>query len=173
MQYRSIYSSKMEENILGKLTSYKRNAPYYEETMLFVRDCLSLKESNLSSLVCEILKKTAIYLEIKTDITIQSKMKMNLRNQIDHPGKWALEISSYMQAKTYINPIGGKDIFKPCEFESKNIQLLFLKPDLQEYSQRREMFVENLSIIDVLMWCGRKRTISFLDLYKLLNHNEI
>lgn len=164
---------KWRENFIGKLSIYKRIAPYYDETISFVKDCLSIQDSNLSDLVCKILKKTAAYLEIKTEISIQSKMRMNLGNKIEHPGQWALEISSYMQAKVYINPIGGQYLFKPLEFEDKNIVLLFLKPDLQEYSQRREKFIKDLSIIDVLMWCGREKTKGFLNLYKLHSPNEL
>ena len=94
-------AQRWKEDIIGKLSSYKRKAPYYEETILFVQNCLSLKEDNLSDLVCEILKKTAAHLEIKTKINIQSKMNMNLENKIKHPGQWALEISTYLQAKAY------------------------------------------------------------------------
>ena len=161
-----------KKSILGKMSSYKRKAPYYEETMFFVQDCLSFEDCNLSNLVCKILRKTANYLDIKTQISVQSEMKMNLSNQIEHPGQWALEISSYMQAKAYINPIGGKYLFKPSEFERRNINLFFLKPALNAYSQKREKFIKDLSIIDVLMWCGKEKTKSFLTLYSLHRHNE-
>lgn len=141
------------EQILGKLTSYKKKAPNYNSTIEFVRDCFDTQETNLARLVIDILKKTAKHLEIETEIKIQSEMNLEL-GEIHHPGQWALRISESLGATEYINPKGGAEIFNSDEFRAKNTNLTYLKAGLNPYSQRNEKFVPALSILDVLMWCS-------------------
>lgn len=138
-------------NILGKLTFYKKKAPYYKQTIDFVRDCFDSEENNLARLVIEILKKTAVYIGIQTPIDIQSEMNLNL-GDVQHAGQWALRISEAIGATEYINPQGGEQIFKPEEFNYAKIKLSFLKTNLIPYHQNRESFANGLSIIDVLMF---------------------
>jgi hypothetical protein len=139
--------------ILGKLTSYKRKAPYYNQTIDFVHECFDTEETNLSRLVIDILKKTAAYIGIHTKIEVQSEMDLQL-GEVQHAGQWALRISEALHASEYINPLGGEEIFKIEEFAALNIKLSFLKSGLNTYIQRREGFVSGLSILDMLMNIG-------------------
>jgi len=137
--------------ILGKLSHYKKKAPYYSETLAFVRDCLDTDETNVSRLVTEILKKTTTQLSIDTPVEVQSDMQLQL-GDVTHPGQWALRISEALGASGYINPLGGAKLFNHEEYAEAKIGLSFLKTDLEPYSQRRNGFVSGLSIIDVLMF---------------------
>lgn len=139
------------DTIMGKLTVYKRKAPYYEQTCEFVRDCLDNDEYSLSKMLEKTLSQTAEVLSIGTPLRMQSNMSMALP-EIKHPGQWALEISKLFQAAEYINPPSGSNIFKQEEFDRSGIKLSFLKPKLSNYIQRRGGFVSGLSIIDVMMW---------------------
>lgn len=140
-----------QDQILGKLTSYKRKAPNYRETLRFVSDCFDSNETNLSKYLTSTLKATAKALQIKTNILVQSEMNLDL-GVIKHPGQWALRISEHMNASEYINPHGGTNIFKEDEFKRSGIKLRFIRPQLEKYIQRRGTFVPGLSIIDVMMW---------------------
>ena len=137
--------------ILGKLTHYKKKAPFYEETTTFVRDCFDTDETNISRFVTRVLKKTAEYMCIDTPIDVQSDLKLSIGG-IEHPGQWALKISEALGASKYINPLGGLEIFRPDEFAASGIELSFLRADLKPYPQKRNGFVPELSIIDVMMW---------------------
>jgi hypothetical protein len=152
-------------NILGKLTSYKNQAPYYTQTIDFVRYCFDTDEKNLACLVIEILKKTVGYLGIKTPIDVQSEMNLNL-GEVQHAGQWALRISEAIGAKEYINPHGGQEIFKPEEFDDAKIKLSFLKAGLTPYQQKREKFVHGLSIVDFLMFNKIENCEKFLGQYE-------
>ena len=137
--------------ILGKLTSYKKKAPYYLQTIKFLERTLSSTETNLSNFVIKTLKTTADYIGIHTPISVQSEMDLKL-GEIAHPGQWALEISKSLGATEYVNPLGGAGIFQEREFVQAGISLSFLEPVIENYSQKRERFVPGLSIIDVMMW---------------------
>jgi len=147
--------------ILGKLTHYKKKAPYYSETIDLVRACFDTSENSLARLVTGILRATAAYLEIQTPIDVQSEMHLEL-GPVDHAGQWALRFAEALGACEYINPIGGKAIFKPEEFHESGIQLSFLDPEPVIYDQKRDDFEQGLSIIDVLMWNGREATSSMV-----------
>lgn len=142
---------KWKKQIIGKLSSYKKKAPFYNQTISFIEDCLDTDESNLSRFLVRTLQKTAEVLEIETKINVQSTMALAL-GEIENPGQWALRISERLNASQYINPYGGAEIFDEKDYEKANIELKFLKSKLEKYVQRRDGFVSGLSIIDVMMW---------------------
>lgn len=153
--------------ILGKLTAYKKKAPYYKQTTDFVHRCFDTDEENLAKFVIKTLKMTAEYLGIQTPIEVQSEMDLQLGN-IEHPGQWALRISEAVGASEYINPIGGIEIFRQEEFENAGVKLSFLQSMPAPYSQRRDGFISGLSIIDVMMFNSPAAVRELLDGYRLL-----
>ncbi|MFH7397070.1 WbqC family protein, partial [Pseudomonas syringae group genomosp. 7] len=57
---------------------------------------------------------------------------------------------------------GGRELFKPGYWEDRNIQLRFLDPSSFSYSTAPKNFVDNLSIIDVLMWNAPETVLAYL-----------
>jgi len=164
---------KWRDQIIGKLTSYKRKAPFYTQTIDFVESCFETDETNLSKFLVRSLKLTADYLGIETPIRVQSNMKLSLNN-IEHPGQWALRIAEIVGASEYINPHGGNEIFNEREFDDAGIKLRFLKPILNPYKQRRDVFVPGLSIIDVMMWNDMEKIHQILSLdYEILQKTDL
>lgn len=139
------------DELMGKLTAYKKKAPFYKRTRDFVGDSLNIEESNLSQFLVTVLKNTTRALSIETPIKVQSSMKLPL-SKIEHPGQWALRISQSLGANEYVNPCGGADIFDQNEFDQADIKLKFLRSNLSPYVQRKGSFTPGLSIIDVMMW---------------------
>lgn len=152
--------------ILGKLTSYRKKAPYYNQTIELIRDCFDVDETNLSRLVIRSLKMTSQHLGIQTSIEVQSEIDLQLPI-IEHPGQWALKISEAVGGSEYINPFGGAEIFRQEEFDSAGVKLSFLQPNLLPYSQRRDGFVAGLSIIDVMMFNAPSAVRELLGEYRL------
>ena len=115
-----------------------------------------MTDLNISSLktVCE-------YLDIRFDYCICSEANFSLP-PIKHPGQWALEISSLLKAKEYLNPIGGQHLFKENEFSERGIKLLFQETPVFKYTCNNYKYHSNLSIIDVIMWCSKEKISTFL-----------
>jgi len=157
---------------IGKLTSYKKKAPFYAETVEFIDECISFKCSALSKWVTHTLKSTCDHLGIPFDYSVFSQMEVNTDN-IQHAGQWALEIADAMDADEYVNPPGGYSIFNENEFLSRNIELQFLKPELTAYVQRRGGFVPGLSIVDVMMWNDKDRIREMLEDYEIVTYSEL
>jgi hypothetical protein len=73
-----------------------------------------------------------------------------------------------MQADEFVNAIGGEALYDKSEFQANGIHLSFLKSADEPYPQTSNGYFPNLSIIDVLMNCGREGTIKRLDNYELV-----
>ncbi len=138
------------DKMLRQLAHYKK-APFYTQTVDLIRDALNLETDSIVTLNAHILQKTCDYLSIPIQQQIFSEMNLEI-GTVTHPGEWALQISIAMGADEYINPPGGMDIFEQQQFDDAGIKLSFLKNNLPVYSQRRPVFENGLSVIDVLMY---------------------
>jgi hypothetical protein len=70
------------------------------------------------------------------------------RSRPDH----ASHVCEARSAETYINAIGGQDLYDRPSFNARGVKLKFIKPSIKEYRQFGNEFVPGLSIIDVLMF---------------------
>jgi hypothetical protein len=150
-------------SMTGNLSAYRREAPFYQETVELVQRWFEMKETSLSRLVVGALKITSEYLRIPTPIGIQSELGLDL-GPISHPGQWALRIAQKLDADAYINPIGGVHLFSSAEFDNAGINLRFFRPSLPAYSRGAAGFMSGLSILDVLMWNSREKVQEWLQL---------
>lgn len=147
-------------SLLGKLTHYRR-APYYDQARSIVESAINYQGGQLSSLLVHSLKVLADYLGLSTRFLLYSELNLGI-DSVSHPGQWALRISEALGSKEYINPWGGRALFRPEEFAETGIDLSFIQPRLAPYDQQRPVFVPDLSIIDVMMWCNSRKITSML-----------
>jgi hypothetical protein len=140
------------KSILGKLSHYRKRAPYFSVVEALVHAAFaenfgeSLVELNVRS-----LKVVCDYLDIPFHYEICSEMNLDIP-QTMLPGKWAPTISGLLGASQYINPIGGRHLFDRADFIAKGIELCFLETPQFSYDTTPYRFESGLSILDVLMW---------------------
>lgn len=154
-----------KKKILRQISSAYSKAPYFSDVYPLVEECFNFEDTNLFSYVFNSIKRTCAYLEIETPLLISSEVA------IDHTLKGSdrvLALSEALKADTYINPIGGVDLYSKDEFRERGIELSFLRPRLTPYEQLGQAFVPALSIIDVLMFNGKKGTQDLLKEYELV-----
>lgn len=144
--------------------TYKK-APYFEEVFPMIEGVLKNKENNIALFLVFSIQKVCCYLEINTAILVSSKLKKN--NELRGQEK-VLDICRLLQAKQYINAIGGQVLYQKEKFSQENIGLSFIKSSLIDYEQFREPFIPNLSIIDVLMFNDKKDVQQFLTKFELI-----
>ncbi len=155
------------DNIYGKLSYYKKiRAPYFEDVINLLTKALDIRYNTLTALNISTLEAVCDYLNIDFNHSLCSQNNYDLRNVIDK-GDWALEISKIEKAKTYINPIGGIELFDKNNFLKENIDLKFLNTKEIIYQQSKRKFVPNLSIIDVLMFNSKDQVKEILLAYDL------
>lgn len=144
--------TKWRNSVFGALASYRR-APFYQSTIDFVMDTLQHDSSQLSEILAHTLIETCSYLDISTPVTRQSQLSEQV-TPATHAGEWGLNFALLRGARAYLNPAGGRHLFDVNEFARADVRLGFFDPSIENYSQGTVHFVEKLSIVDCLMWCG-------------------
>ena len=144
--------------------SYKKSE-YYSDVFPVITEILNFESVNLSDYIYNSITKINNYLGIGTEI-VKSSAKYNncslkAQNRI-------INICEQELAVTYINPIGGVDLYDKKMFAESGIDLFFLKTNSIEYKQYDNGFVPWLSIIDILMFNSRVEARALLNEYELI-----
>jgi hypothetical protein len=138
-------------SVLGKLTHYRR-APHYKAVEALVQEAMAEHgDSSLVALNVRGLDAVCRYLGLPFDYRICSELDLPLPDTLP-PGGWAPAICAALGASGYVNPIGGRELFDPNDFSSRDIALQFLSFDHPVYEAGAYRFEPGLSILDVLMW---------------------
>lgn len=155
-----------QNKLLRQIEHYKK-APYYSQVIQILNECFSIDTGSITIQDTHILKTTCDYLHIPFNYHVFSEMNLEIEPVID-AGDWALHISKAVKADQYVNPTGGMEIFDREKFENAGIDLVFLKINLNEYPQRRQVFEPGLSILDVMMFNSPNEITTMLDDFQLI-----
>lgn len=143
---------KAKQSILGKLSHYRRYAPYFNKVSEIVRDAFDRTEDNLLvSLNINALELVCGYLGIPFHCRRAIELEISYPQDIG-PGDWAPFISSEIGASEYVNPAGGREIFDRTVFEAVGVELYFSEFSGYEYDTGPYLYQPNLSVLDVMMW---------------------
>ena len=146
-----VAGSDWQTKILGQLQHYRSKAPHFQEVLELMSDTWQTAPSSLAHLNIRLLRMFCERLGIRSKFRVFSEMNLALP-VINNPGQWALEISSALGAKEYINPSGGRDLFDTAAFKSRGVKLTIQEARPFLYATKGYNFVPDLSIIDVMMW---------------------
>ena len=114
-----------------------------------IEQVVCYKDVKLFRFLYNSIERTCEHLGITTEIRISSDIAIDhdLKNQDK-----VLALCSAVGATTYINAIGGIELYSKETFRAKGIELQFIKSKPFEYEQFGNAFVPWLSIIDVMMF---------------------
>lgn len=140
------------KSVLGKISHYRQQAPYYKAVVELVESAMAGEQQcSLVQLNVRGLSAVCDYLGLPFSYQVCSELALPLPDALP-PGGWAPAISAALGASSYVNPIGGRQLFNPEDFSRKGIGLEFLSFELPAYEVGAYRFEPGLSIIDVLMW---------------------
>ena len=140
-------------------------APYFKDAFPVIEECFNLDTICISALNIYSIQKVCHYLEIKT-IFERSGRTYPETKPLGRTER-VVSICKTNNVDTYINAIGGKEIYSKQDFENQGVKLLFLKPEIVEYTQYWNLFLPWLSIIDVIMF----NKVSYIK--EMLNHYKL
>lgn len=153
-------------NFLRLVQDAYRHAPYYDAVYPMVERVMTNSELDLTEFIFYSIRETAAYLGVKTEFTKSSLVEKDpaLRAQ-----DRIIAICKKLDADTYINPAGGRELYDQETFAANGLQLYFIdmKQDMVRYKQFAEPFIENLSIIDVMMFNSVEEIGELLKYYEL------
>ena len=156
---------KWREKLLKTLQYNYKKAPFFHDVVLLVEKIILNKEQNLSTFIFTSIIAINKYLEIKTFIE-PSSAKYNTKHL--KAEQKILNICFQENATTYINPIGGTDLYSKQLFKDHNIELFFIKTKEVTYNQNGNIFIPWLSIIDVMMFNSVEDVTKMLNNYGLI-----
>lgn len=151
--------------ILSMIQSAYKRAPMYDQIFPIIRNILLNPEGNMSSYISRSIAEICKYLEIYTQILLSSELEKD--NKLKGEDK-IMEISKVLGGDTYINAIGGQDLYLKNNFIKNNLELKFIQMDSVIYDQKTKVFIPNLSIMDVLMFNELKIVKKMLMMYSLI-----
>lgn len=141
--------------LLRQVAGAYRHAPGFAETLPLVERILGYPDRNLFGFLHHSMVETCRHLGIASQVEVSSTFA------IDHGLKAqekVLALCAAAGAETYVNAIGGTDLYSSSAFRARGVELRFLKPRPFEYHQFGGTFVPWLSIIDVLMFNSKQAT---------------
>lgn len=146
---RELAADFRREKLLQQFAEGYRRAPCLAQTMALLEQVILYPETNLFRFLDHSIHAVCGHLGIRTEIRISSTVP------IDHGLKAqdkVIALCKALGADTYVNPIGGVELYSREEFASHGIELQFLRARPFEYPQLGDPFVPWLSIADVLMF---------------------
>ncbi len=141
-------------------------APFFEEVCSIIKPCLDSNDGNLSSVAMNSVIQVSNYLKLNTVFEVSSEKYADTKG-LDKALR-LIEICKRNNTTTYINAIGGSDLYDKSFFKQHEIELAFIKPNPISYNQFKNDFVPWLSIIDVLMFNSVEEVKIMLDNYELI-----
>jgi WbqC-like protein family len=163
-----VFSEPFTDNkrkLLRKIESAYLGAPQFNSVLELLKNIFTSRQRNISLFILDHLKMIGEYAGIDTPVYLSSRIPKNngLRGQ-----DRVIEIARRMAATHYINPVGGIELYNREVFLSSGIELSFLRIDDVRYPQFGDMFIPDLSIIDVLMFNGKDMMRRLLTKFELV-----
>jgi len=143
--------------------AYER-APYFNATYQLLKDIIPPQNYQLFDYLLCITKSLCAFLEIQTRFIISSSICINHSLKAQEK---VMALCTALNADEYINPIGGTHLYDKSVFAASGIKLSFHQISDITYSQFKDPFVPNLSIIDVMMFNSKAKIQELLNMYTL------
>ena len=137
------------EDLLNRLREACRKAPEFSSVMPLLEGIIRNPVSNLFDYIFASIQTVCEFLGLQTPLVISSSIGS------DHSLKAAERVQAICKAlgaDTYVNPVGGMELYSKEAFAAQGIDLKFWKALPFEYPNSGNSFVPWLSILDVLMW---------------------
>ncbi|MCD7898927.1 MAG: WbqC family protein [Bacteroides sp.] len=143
-------------------------------SFLFFENLLLQKYQLLTEFNCNSLIAIARLLDIKTMIVNRSDDYLFVEEELkkqdwpyDTKSQRIILICQYEKAHTYVNAIGGRQLYSKEVFKEQNIDLLFIQSE-KYISDEHDILMPELSIIDVLFNYGVEKTKQLLNRFTLI-----
>jgi hypothetical protein len=146
------------------------SAPFFGNTFEILNEVFDAPSNTISALAEKSVIAVCSYLGMDTRFEKASNIDYDKTGAAQEK---VLDLCAFLQADTYINPIGGAELYQDADFSKNELELYFIKSGKIQYEQKTEAFLPALSIIDVLMYNGPASITGFLERYELLKQERL
>lgn len=145
--------------------AYKK-APFFNDVWPIIEATLQFPTENISELAIHSVNSICNFLELDTTYEVANSSYSDTTD-LDRNNR-IKTICKRNEVNTYINAIGGRELYDKASFREAGIALLFIKTGRCEYRQFNNDFVPYLSIIDVLMFNSKEEVKCLLNEFELI-----
>lgn len=156
---------KWKKSFLSTIMFNYKKAKNYAVVETLIESILLTRPKTISELAIKSVIEISNYLDLDTEFDVSSK---NYGNAHLSGQDRVLDICQKENANTYINPIGGIELYSKDMFSERNIELMFISARKTIYKQFTSDFTPFLSIIDVLMFNDKKQVLEMLNDFDLV-----
>jgi hypothetical protein len=149
VRYRALAVDFNRGKLLNQLHGAYGRAPHFADVLPMIERAVHHDDVNLFGYLHHALLVVCQHLGMTTPIHVSSSIEIDhsLKNQDK-----VIALSQAVGATTYVNAIGGLELYDPGAFLERGLTLKFIRSKPFEYRQFGDPFVPWLSIIDVLMF---------------------
>ena len=140
---------KWKKSFLNSILFSYKKAKNYEAISNLIHSILEQQPKTISELAIRSVIEVSRYLGIKTAFEVSSETYQN--THLSGQDR-VLDICENENVLTYINPIGGVELYSKNVFLQHGMELFFIQSNKSVYKQFSGEFVPFLSIIDVMMF---------------------
>jgi hypothetical protein len=137
------------EDLIRRFREAYRKAPEFHAFMPLLEGLIRFSSNNLFDYILNSIYRICEFLGIKTQVIISSTISC------DHSLRSSDRVQAICKAlcaDTYINPIGGTELYSKESYARQQVALQFFQSHFAEYPQYGSAFVPWLSIVDVAMF---------------------
>ena len=133
---------------LDTIAAAYRQAPMFDRVFPLVESLMDFGDERVAAFNANLVERLAQLFGLRC--------RLHLGSAFDNPGQLRgqqriLELCQRLDARTYLNAIGGTALYREPDFAAIGVSLRFLRPSAPAYPQQAEGFTPFLSILDVLM----------------------
>lgn len=160
------WDEKWKKQFFTTLEQNYKKATYFEQSIDLIKTIFNQPQISIADLTISSIKVVSNYLELKTVFETSSQQYATTKGM--EKAARLISICQVNGTDTYINPIGGKELYQKQHFKENGIDLFFIENQLPVYKQFNNDFVAGLSIIDVLMFNSKQEVKKMLNQYQLV-----
>lgn len=151
---RELAGSFDRAKLLNQFRGAYASAPAFAEFFPVLGAIVEFPDNNLFRFLRHSIEQVFDYLDIRAPLVTSSSLSVDPKEKGE---KRVIATCFALGAKTYINPIGGLELYSTQAFETAGMALKFLRHIPRPYPQKSVEFIANLSIADVLMSVTREK----------------
>ena len=145
-------NAKWQKAIIKNIEYNYKRSPFFEELFPGIREIFLIPFEKINDLNLHTIRYVVKLLDIKTKIISESmdldaieKIVYDAPPSLDHKTLRVLTICKMLNSHTYINPIGGVELYKKAEFKESGVDLSLL------WNRRNKKIIRQLRI-NLKLW---------------------
>lgn len=144
--------------ILKQVQFTYSKAPFYKEVFPLIQSVFESPSELIADLSMNSVSSVLKYL----DEPFQTRLSSSYGEVTTAADARIIDICKLEKIRTYINPIGGTELYGAEDFKAQGLELRFIKMGSVIYPQFQNDWVDHLSIIDILMFNEKAKVKDYL-----------